>query len=95
MEPHGSSAGKEIEGEPWQFKGGIFQDWLYAYETAKYHRTRCGCVCVCIYKHIGEKARFPRLSGREGCTRDTVILYCAGRFVDFRGKIPCIEERYI
>lgn len=52
-------------------------------------------VCVCIYKHIGEKARFPRLSGREGCTRDTVILYCAGRFVEFRGKIPCIEERYI
>ena len=48
MEPQGSSAGKEIEGEPWQFKGGIFQDWLYAYETEKYHRTR-RCVCVCAY----------------------------------------------
>lgn len=53
------------------------------------------CVCIYIYKHIGEKARFPRLSGREGCTRDTVILYCAGRFVEFRGKIPCTEERFI
>lgn len=57
MEPHGSSAGKEIEGEPWQFKGGIFQDWLYAYETAKYHRTRCGCVCVCAYINTLAKKR--------------------------------------
>ena len=54
---NGTSKKQCLKVNPWQRKRvGVFekrcQDWLYVYETEKYHRNMCVCASIDIYRYI-------------------------------------------